>query len=268
MPYQLVAIDVDGTLENSAHELSSTNAAALQAGVEAGLHVVLATGKQYVAIKHHITALQLPGPHITAGGAIVTDGTTHEDIYRLSIPADLAVQVVEKADDLGITIIAFRDGQTFTREHNADIDYMLSYGDPHPSFLPDITQSFDPLPLQLMCIAYQNDELYERAFAEFEAIFGDVLGVRKSSPYYIEFTNQAVSKGTALTWLCERLNVPLSDTVTIGDSYNDFSMFEISGLSFAMGQSAGAIQAKADRVAPANDRDGVAVVIQELLQQS
>ena len=268
MKYQLLAIDVDGTLENSAHELSERNAKAVKAAIVAGLHVVLTTGKQYVAIQRHIDSLDLQSPQITAGGAVITDPVQKTDIYRMGIPANLASDVVKLADELGITAIVFRDGQTFTREINKDIEYMLTYGDPYPTLMDDVTASFDPLPLQLMCIAYQDDALYEHAFEAFVAEFGDTLGVRKSSPYYVEFTHKDVSKGTALQWLCNHLSIPLANTVALGDSFNDLSMFEVAGLSIAMGQSPLAVRDAADEVAASNDEDGVAETIQRILGES
>lgn len=265
MSYKLFAIDVDGTLQNSAHKLPEENARAIQKTLASGYHVVLATGKQYSAIASHVEGLDLKDPHITAGGAVITAPPNQEEIYRRGIAYDLARDVVKSADELGITVIAFRDGQTFTREHNPDIDHMLTYGDPYPTFMEDITASFEPLPLQLMCIAYQKEDLYEKAFAHFSQQFATLLGVRKSSPYYIEFTHLEVSKGSALRWLAGHLNIELEEVVAIGDSYNDLSMFEVAGLSVAMGNSPPPVQAAAKIVTDTNDRAGVAKILYELM---
>ncbi|PJF43666.1 MAG: hypothetical protein CUN55_07910 [Phototrophicales bacterium] len=265
MNYRLFAIDVDGTLQNSQHQLTDTTADAIRHAVSKGVHIVLTTGKQYVTIQPHIDLLGLKSPQITAGGAIITDPKSSEDIYRKDIPPDLAQQILSRAHELGITAIIFRDGQTFTREMNADIEYMLTYDDPYPTFLEDITLALEPAPVQIMCIAYQNDTLYESAYQVFLTEFGDVVEVRKSSPYYIEFTALGVSKGTALKWLTEYLGISLDHVVAIGDSYNDLSMFDIVGLSVAMANAPEAVRKTADIVTLSHDEDGVAHIIQELL---
>ena len=265
MTKKLFAIDVDGTLQNSEHQVSEENAQAVRAACTKGHHIVLTTGKQYSAIEQHVTRLGLVDPQITAGGAVITNPSDNKDIFRLGIPQALASEVVSVADEIGITTIAFRDNQTFTREINHDIDYMLTYGDPYPSLMQNLEASFETLPLQIMCIAYQNDELYENAFNIFYNRFHTRLGVRKSSPYYIEFTHPNVSKGNTLTWLAKHLNMPLASVVAIGDSFNDLSMFKIAGMSIAMGNSPEAVKEAASRVVEDNDAHGVAKILQELI---
>lgn len=268
MTYRLIAIDVDGTLQNSDHVVSERTTEAVRQAISRGLQIVLATGKQHSTILHHIERMGLSSPQITAGGAIITNPHDGKEIYRQDIPIDIATAILRRADALGITAIAFRDGQTFTRQLNRDIEYMLTYGDPYPTFLEDVSHSFDPPPVQIMCIAYQNDALYESAFQAFVADFAGVVGVRKSSPYYIEFTGLNVSKGTALRWLTDHLKIRLSDVVAIGDSYNDLSMFEVAGLSVAMANAPAQVRQAADRIALTNNADGVAVFIEQLLQSS
>ncbi len=265
MSYRLFAIDVDGTLQTSAHALSERNAQAVQQAIAAGIHVVLATGKQHSTITHLVQQMKLQSPQITAGGAIITDPQTNIEIYRKDIPITIAGQILAQADTLGVTAIAFRDGQTFTRQLNRDIEYMLTYGDPYPTFMDDVSASFTPPPIQIMCIAYQNDTLYEQAFQTFVAEFGAVVEVRKSSPYYIEFTGLGVSKGTALYWLAQHLALDVADIVAIGDSYNDLSMFEMAGLAVAMGNAPEAVRAAADHITASNNEDGVAQIIEKIL---
>lgn len=266
MTYRLLAIDVDGTLQNSDHQVSDRNAEALQRAVAAGWHVVLTTGKQYSTILHHIERMKLTSPQITAGGAIITTPQDGLEIYRRDIPPDIARQILVRADELGITAIAFRDGKTFTRKLNRDIEYMLTYGDPYPTFMDDVSQSFDLPPVQMMCIAYQNDVLYEQAYQAFLATFGVLVEVRKSSPYYIEFTALNVSKGTALRWLTQHLGIALEEVVAIGDSYNDLSMFEVAGLAVAVENAPETVRLAAHQITASNNHDGVAQIVQQLLE--
>lgn len=268
MSYRLLAIDVDGTLQNSVHQVSERNVEALHRAVAAGWHVVLTTGKQHSTILHHIERMGLSSPQITAGGAIITTPRDGLEIYRRDISPSIAQQIFARADELGITAIAFRDGKTFTRKLNRDIEYMLTYGDPYPTLMDDVSQSFDPPPVQIMCIAYQNDALYEEAYQAFLAEFNLVVEVRKSSPYYIEFTALDVSKGTGLRWLTQYLGLELGQVVAIGDSYNDLSMFEIVGLAVAVENAPEAVRLAAHLVTASNDNDGVAQLIDQLIGTS
>ena len=86
----LIALDLDGTLLNSAKEVTARTAAALQAAAAAGIAVVLASGRMY----HHcmeplVTSLGLAGPVICYNGAVVLDAASGEILSELPVPADL-----------------------------------------------------------------------------------------------------------------------------------------------------------------------------------
>lgn len=61
--------------------------------------------------------------------------------------------------------------------------------------------------------------------------------------------------------MCNRLDVPLSSTLAIGDGENDMEMLRLAGVSAAMENACEEVKACADFVAGSNDCDGVAEVI-------
>ena len=63
--------------------------------------------------------------------------------------------------------------------------------------------------------------------------------------YFIDVTNDTISKGNGIRKLCEYLNIDTENTISIGDDINDLSMFEITSLSIAMGNSPEKVKEKA-----------------------
>ena len=47
---------------------------------------------------------------------------------------------------------------------------------------------------------------------------------------FLEFNVLGVNKGEALKWLCNYLKIDISESIAIGDSFNDESMIKIAGL--------------------------------------
>ena len=68
---KLIASDMDDTLLNSRNEISSGNAAAIHRALEAGLQVLIATGRMYVSAKPYVDKLGLDIPLISYNGALV-----------------------------------------------------------------------------------------------------------------------------------------------------------------------------------------------------
>ena len=62
------------------------------------------------------------------------------------------------------------------------------------------------------------------------------------------------------------LNIPLSQAMTIGDNFNDLSMIQEAGVSFAMENAGNAVVAAAKYRAGSNNREGVLDVIDKVLK--
>ena len=262
---RLIAIDVDGTLLDSAHTLSAGNRRALQAALAAGCHVTLATGRQYVYITPLVAELGLQSPQITSSGAVITLPASGEMLYADRIAREVAAETIRLGEQLGITLVVVQNGKTYARAINADIEHMLTYGDPRPHVAPDLLATLDLPPTNIKAIAYRQDELYARAEAEFQQALGTQLNIYRSVPYYLEFSAKSVSKGTALRRVAERLGIGQDAILAIGDGNNDIAMFEAAGLSVAMGNASAAVQARADAVTGHCDADGVAQAIERFV---
>lgn len=82
----------------------------------------------------------------------------------------------------------------------------------------------------------------------------------------IELIAKETDKGNALQFLAGHLGVDMSNTVVIGDSYNDISMFQVAGTKIAMGNAVDEIKRMATTVTRTNDEHGVAHAIRNLLE--
>ena len=80
MSIKLVAIDLDGTLLNSDHEVSEENKEAIRKAKEQGVKIVLVTGRPLKAMLHILEACNLTEPGdiaLTYNGGLVPVSYTH-----------------------------------------------------------------------------------------------------------------------------------------------------------------------------------------------
>jgi HAD superfamily hydrolase (TIGR01484 family) len=80
----------------------------------------------------------------------------------------------------------------------------------------------------------------------------------------IEVVGPDTSKAAALEFLCARLGITPQQVIAFGDTGNDEEMLEFAGMGVAMGNATADARAVATRIAPSNDDDGIAVVLEEL----
>jgi hypothetical protein len=87
----------------------------------------------------------------------------------------------------------------------------------------------------------------------------------------LDLLPRGVSKGWALEQLAGRLGVSRSETMAIGDNWNDVDMLEWAGQGVIMGNAAGELRTMAKlrgwKQAPPNEEDGVAVVLEDALKK-
>ena len=69
------------------------------------------------------------------------------------------------------------------------------------------------------------------------------LEISYSSDRYIELNHIGVHKGSGLRQLADMLSIPMSETMAIGDNYNDLEMLKAAGYSAAMANAPADIQA-------------------------
>jgi len=99
----------------------------------------------------------------------------------------------------------------------------------------------------------------------FRKELGARLRIHRSVPYYLNFVNPDVSKGKALRDVCQLLHIDLKETIAIGDSENDLTMFKVAGCAVAMGNGDEMVKGHAHYVTGTNDQDGVAHAIHHLI---
>ncbi|NPV71604.1 MAG: HAD family phosphatase [Firmicutes bacterium] len=258
--HRLVAVDLDGTLLNSRHEISERNLLAIKRLQERGVKVVVVTGRASYIAARWVRRLGAGGYHITFNGAAVVDydRAAHFNVQymRPGPAADLtgwleAHRVWYAAHTLETPYSPWEG-----REESAAFERI---GDPIPE-VARVTPYIDRL-LKVMLVLCEGTALEN----ELRSLFEGPLAVARTGPSLLEFMNPRASKGAALAWVAAAYGVVREEVVAFGDSQNDVSMFENAGLAVAMGNASDAARQAAHVVCEDCDSDGVACALERFV---
>ena len=267
-----VFLDLDGTLLTSAKELSPRNYEALRRAHASGAYIVPATGRFLGGLPEVVRDLPFVRYFVASNGAEIYDREKGETLRRLEIPLSQAEEVFDALDGLPVVYDCFMGGGAYiSRDHYQRLDQYVF----NPLSLEMLRRLRRPVEdlraflrregkgLQFIQMFFADPA--ERLLA-LEALPGRFPGlhVTTSMENNVEINAKDATKGEALRWLCGHLGIRPGDTVAFGDSSNDGEMLRAAGLGVAMANGDPALKAAADRVAPDNDADGVAVVLEEL----
>ncbi|AKH83457.1 hydrolase [Streptomyces sp. CNQ-509] len=263
---RLIATDLDGTLLRNDQTVSDRTVAALAAAEEAGLAVVFVTGRParwMGVVAEHVHG---HGMAICANGAAVVDlhrGLELAEVCPLPLADAVAVVGVLRTIAPG-TAFAVEYTGGFGREP----EYPLHRGTgpiaPVERLLAeDGERAGDPL---LKLLAYHPrlgaDEFLHAARS---GAAGHGEFTRSTSSALLEVSGLGVSKASTLERYCEARGIGAAEVVAFGDMPNDLEMLTWAGRSYAMANAHPEVLAATTYRTAANEDDGVAVVIEQLL---
>ena len=276
-----IVSDMDGTLLNEDQKISEENRKALEAVREMGGQVIIATGRSYKEARLALDEANINCPIISMNGAAVYD-QKGDLITSQPIAFEELDSTITFLEEAGLYFELYTNHGVFSKnpERAVDslVDIVLSANPEHDrenvrrralarieyGFLFEthdyhaLIKEEDMHVYKILVFSLHQDEL--STAAEALAKF-DGLTITSSGKGNIEINNRGISKGNALEALLDKYNIPLEETIAIGDNLNDVSMFEKAGLSIAMGNAAEEIKQICKDTTLSNKEDGVAHAI-------
>ncbi|MGA5268296.1 Cof-type HAD-IIB family hydrolase [Streptomyces lydicamycinicus] len=286
---RLIATDLDGTLLHDDKTVSDRTIAALAAAERAGLEVFFVTGRParwMGVVSDHVHG---HGLAICANGAAVVDLHRGGRIVEVSpLERTAARQVVD-------ALRSAAPGTSFAVERTGGIHYEPQYPplllDPAavvapaeklladdfvPPLGPEDTEPDGPdggagpaFPDQpVIKLLAHHPELDPDAFlALAHTAAGDLATFTRSSPTaLLEISGPGVSKAGTLARCCAERGIAPEEVVAFGDMPNDIAMLSWAGTSYAMANAHPDVLAATTRRTASNNDDGVAAVIERILQ--
>ena len=269
--YKLIVTDMDGTVLGGDHKITEENMRALKEADERGVKVVFATGRFHDSAKEHVTFLEEVMPIVSSNGAIIKHPITNEVLYCNSIDKDISLKIVETLDNLDLSYQIYTDNEILqkykTEEEKIKMQDFIknTFSDKTEIiFKKDLKKDIKDLNiLKFNVMDFERPLLMKEARKEVEKIEG--LEVTSSWNDNVEIMNAGSSKGSAVKFLCELLNIDKEEIIAFGDNYNDISMLEYVGMGVAMGNAEEDVKKIASYITESNTESGVAKAIDDLV---
>ncbi|ARJ51966.1 Cof-type HAD-IIB family hydrolase [Staphylococcus lutrae] len=279
-----IFLDMDGTILQSHNRASEKTAQILNQLREKGYKVFLATGRAYEEIH-----LLIPDD-LVFDGVISSNGTLGHVGDHVLFEHDLSeatvAQIVAAAQQDGIyyEIFPFTEPRFALEEDQTWMLNMVAGDKPeavhqsewlsrHEAIKEKLTwRSSLPADLGYSKIYLFHPDLKQiepfrnRMIEQIEALR---IEVSNSTPNNVETMAYQVNKGTGIVEMCRHFNIDRSETLVMGDSDNDRTMFEKGAITVAMKNAAPHIKAMATYETEFdNNADGAALFLQQHLLQN
>ena len=254
---KLFAIDMDGTLLNTNHEINPSTKEAINQLNATGVKTVLTSGRLISSIKFATKELGEENPMVATNGALIMAN------------ADKILGQHPLEDSHIKELVKFCEEDTFysnrlDEDRLAHLKINNDYGLNYQCNISITENPYEDLkqrakPAYKILIGCLNSHPYgeEKAVKIIKEAFEDRLYVTSSGPGAIEIMEPHVNKWGGVKELSNFLGIKIDEIAAIGDSYNDLPMVENAKIGFAMGNANETVKSIADYVVADNDGDGI-----------
>jgi Cof subfamily protein (haloacid dehalogenase superfamily) len=273
---RILAIDIDGTLLDPHFQITERNLAALRAAHQAGIEIILATGRRYDYALSVVRELGFPVRLISSNGALVTS-SAGDTFYVDCLPIAIARKLILHMDEFRPNaVLTFNrpgpDALVLEREHtlNRSISRWIEKNSAYIQYVPRLEDALTEDPIQAMyCGEIEQMKAAQARLGQAEFL-AEISLVRTQYDYrdlcILDILNRDCTKGHALRRWAEHHGIPRGQIMAIGDNFNDLEMLEYAGLPVIMGNASEELKQNGWRITASNAESGVAQALEEVLQ--
>jgi 5-amino-6-(5-phospho-D-ribitylamino)uracil phosphatase len=277
MQVKLLALDIDGTLLNSQHQLTPRTTQAIRRVVEAGIEVVLVTGRRFHAARPIAAQLGLQLPLITHNGVLTKNAETLEIINYHPFDTELARELVMLGRDFKADTLCCDEPESeglivFDRisSENVRLRRYISLFEQYAREVDDLYSYITRPPIQIFYCG--QCEPMDRLAEKLETtIAGRARLVqttyRVADMSILDLISLNCSKATGLECVASTLGIEREAIMAVGDNHNDLEMLKFAGLPVVMANAEAILKGFDFAITSSNDEDGVAEAIDKFIFQ-
>jgi Cof subfamily protein (haloacid dehalogenase superfamily) len=272
VPIKLIAMDIDGTLLDSNHQLPAENARAIVAAAARGIDIMLVTGRRFDSARNVASELDCDVHLIVSNGALIKSAAGETE-QRSLLPAETARRVLDATTEFracsGVIFDRPSEAQVVFEKIDWNGPFIGDYLRKHKKHVAEI----DPL---TDCL--KGEDPVEILFIAECGKVRRVMGILEALPEAPEYTlalteyehrdlsmmdvlRRGVTKGAALIEWARARGIGRDEIMAVGDNWNDREMLAFAGLPVVMGNSIAELKSLGYAVTSSNDEAGLAAAI-------
>jgi Cof subfamily protein (haloacid dehalogenase superfamily) len=260
----LLAVDLDFTLLDTARNITADGRAALLRARDAGIRVALASGRIASSMVRYADELGLEPCLISCNGAFVLDEGGRV-LASHTLQQSAKESVVAFCRRLGLHANFYANDCIYYAEETQWAELYAHRAQPAASSAIG-WDSLAELPAHKVIVIAEPARIREVSPEALRLAEGSCACVTWSEPEYLEFLCPDCSKATGLEVVAGHLGVERNRTAAIGDYHNDIPMLKWAGHSAAVANAPDDVKRAAKCVVPGHEEGGVASYVDLLLQ--
>lgn len=259
MKIRTIVTDCDDTLLRDDLTISPFTREVLKKAHDKGIRIILASGRAAASLKPYAQSLNFGDPYVSANGAVIVNGKTHQPISEVLFSVEMAKKCVRFFKEENM-YAQYYIGDYFYYSHDCEFnrDYSKHTG-MKGKLAGDLEKAIKEQIAKVL--GMDTAENVQKAYVKASAIFKGEASITMSKPYFLEMNPLGATKGEALARLQTTIGITPETTMAFGDSLNDISMLKWAKYGVAMENAREEVKNAVSLRCKSNEEDGVAHMI-------
>lgn len=272
--YKLIAIDLDETLFNAQHKIDDENKKAIALAIEKGIKIVPCSGRGpgFLGTLYDDLGINNEQEYsILCNGAIVIENHTSNIISCSPLAYEKALELFAFGRSKDLCVQIFTPDKVYVYFADEEEREVIKHFGDNIIFLDTDETAFLKDEVIIKVLFEKPDSLayLQTLEEELKPLTEGHITVSFSSNRYLELNALGIHKGIGLLSLANHLGIDISETIGVGDNYNDLGLLEDAGLGVAVQNAIAPVKAIADVVTIADhNQSAIAEVIYEYVLPS
>lgn len=268
MTYEMLVLDLDGTLTDSEKKITPPTKQALIEIQQHGKKVVLASGRPtpgVLPLAEEINLQNYESFILSYNGGRIINCATNEIIYNKTLPPNVIPTIYDIAKEFDVDILTYSDEAVISGIKPNQYTELESGINKLPIKRVDNFGEYVDFPVNKLLIT-GKPAITEKIEGILKDKFHKFLSIYRSDPFFLEVMPQNIDKANSLQKLLSSIGLTADQMICCGDGFNDLTMIEYAGLGVAMANAQDIIKEHADFITKSNDEDGVFYVINQFMR--
>lgn len=266
---KILFTDLDGTLLNDERKISIGNRQAIKKALEHSHKIVITTGRPLPSAMQLVEELGLTHEGcyaITYNGGLIYDCHSKEAVFQTTLPLEQVSYIFDVARKHHVHCNTYTDTHVISEKKTIELVKYCSRIKVPYELVENINTYLTKEPVKVVMLDLAGRDRLARIQVEMSTWCTGTVNCYFSSAHILEFGPLQATKGSALKYLCNFLNIPIEDSVAAGDEENDISMLHAAGIGVAMANASNEIKEHSNYVTRNNNNnDGIAEIIQKFI---
>lgn len=267
---KLCVFDLDGTLLNSNKKITQETLLAVKNLSNYNIKYTIATGRIDILARKYQREICSDLPIISCNGSIIRD-LSNKIYYMKILDFETVKNIFNYFKSLELNFLFYTENSILVTKNNPRIEFLKNYNktaNKNDQFnfeiMDDDINKYSNLKFLKSLAHIEN----RPKLLEIQSILNKDfknLSIVSSDYELLDLMPSGINKGTALSILCDILNIESENVCVFGDNFNDIEMINFAGTSIVPENGENDVKKLATHITKTNDEEGISYAINNII---